>query len=108
MSDFFVLASMYGGDIASSILDFNRSIEHFNIFTHWVDINIVGDNSQEYINNLTWKEDIRLAEARLDKIKFLKSKVLEATGGYPGMTDFDINQADAKLGQIKDKLNIPK
>lgn len=108
MSDFIVLASMYGGDIASSILDFNRSIEHFNIFTEWVDINLIGDSSKEYINNLTWKEDLRLAEARLDNIKFLKSKVLEATGGYPGMTDFDINQADAKLSNIKDKLNIPK
>ena len=108
MSDFIVLASLYGGDIASSILDFNRSIEHFNVFTDMLDINLMGNNSKEYINNLSWKEDLRLSEARLENIKFLKSKVLEATGGYPGMTDFDINQADAKLGNIKDKLNIPR
>lgn len=108
MSDFIVLASLYGGDIASSILDFNRSIEHFNMFTQMIEIDLSGKNSNQYINNLDWKEDLRLAEVRLDKIKTLKSKVLEATGGYPGMTDFDINQADAKLGNIKNKLNISK
>ena len=78
------------------------------VFTQMIEIDLSGKNSNQYINNLDWKEDLRLAEVRLDKIKTLKSKVLEATGDYPGMKDFDINQADAKLGHIKDKLNLLK
>lgn len=108
MSDFLVLASMYGGDIASSITDFNRSIEFFNVITDMINADLSSDNSIESVNKLNWKEDLKLAEAKLDNIKNLKSKVLEATGDYPGMKDFDINQADAKLGHIKDKLNLLK